>query len=182
MGSAVAITAVQHGLCIKRNSSSAQPSLPASLHQCTGMSDAAAFAVTHHWGAGCFHHSFSFFVFYCLPLLFHFSSLSILKKYLDESFPLKPFEFLNSLIFDIDLDGNMPFTAVWTEQCQLNLPVLSNQIFKHPRSTALSSDNLCINIKNRSPMYMFVRDIKSIKEQQCITGIVNKTDRIFRGF
>lgn len=81
VGCAVAITAVQYGLCIKQNSSSALPSLPASLHQCTGMSDAAASAVMHRWGAGCFHHSFSFlFLLYCLHLLFCLSALFPFSK------------------------------------------------------------------------------------------------------
>lgn len=82
-------------------------------------------------------------------------------------------------MFDIALDGNMPFTAVLNEGCPLNLAVSSNQIFKHPRSTALSLHNLCINIKNRSPVYIFVGDIKSVKEQHWITDIVNKANIIF---
>lgn len=76
----------------------------------------------------------------------------------------------------------MPFTAALIEECQLNLQVLSSQIFKHPRSTALSLNSLCINIKNRSPMYIFVEAIKCMREQQWITGIVNKAGIIFRDF
>lgn len=75
----------------------------------------------------------------------------------------------------------MPFTALLIEGCQLNLLVLANQIFSYPRSTALSLGNLCINTQNRSPMYMFVGDIKSIKEQQWII-VVNRADIIFSDF
>lgn len=76
----------------------------------------------------------------------------------------------------------MPFTAVLIEGCQLNLSVLANQIFKHPRSTALSLGNLCINTNPRSPMYIFGGDIKSRTEQQWIVVVVNKADIIFRDF
>lgn len=85
-------------------------------------------------------------------------------------------------MFDMALRGSVPFTAALIDKCQLSLQVLSSQIFKHPRSTALALNNLCINIKNRSPMYIFVEAMKSIREQQWITGIVNKPDIIFRDF
>lgn len=156
------------------------PSLPPSVHRHVRCCSLRCYAPLRSWLFS------SFLLFVCLllsasPLSFYLC-LPILKNYLGESFPLKPFEFLKSLMFDIVLDGNTPFTAVLNEGCQLNLPVLSNQIFKHPSSTALSLDNLCLNIKNRNPVYIFVRDIKSVKEQQWITGIVNKADVIFRDF
>lgn len=156
------------------------PSLPPSAHRHVWCRSLRCYAPLRSWLFS------SFLLFLCLllsasPLLFYLF-LSIFKKYLHESFPPKPSEFLKNLMFDIALDGNMPFTAVLNEGCPLNLAVSSNQIFKHPRSTALSLRNLCINIKNRSPVYIFVGDIKSVKEQHWITGIVNKANIIFWDF
>lgn len=110
VGEAGAVAAVQCGLCVSR----AAP--PARLHQHSrvGCRSLRRSAAARSWLSSlllslCLH---------CLPLLCRFLSPSILRRYLDESFPLKPFEHLNGLKCAIALNGNVPFISLSNEKSQ----------------------------------------------------------------